>query len=183
MPVFRHLLQLRRFRRPWLLAAAALTGGLLAALALLTPSGCSNCASDCPNFMVQIVPSRPGNLDVRATGGVGPACPPIPPRCQFEGGYPCGRIDVVGVAPGICDVTLGFGDRAWMVVRTQFRDIPAGTCCRGFPVVGENTFVVPSDTDGGITGQDGAATDAVWIAPDAGDGGAADGASDGAGPD
>jgi hypothetical protein len=39
---------------------------------------------------------------------------------------------------------------------------------------------VPSDTVGGITGQDGAPTDAVWIAPDAGDGGVPDGASDAA---
>lgn len=167
-------------RRPAFLISATVTlaAAALAGLLFLAPTGCSDCAKDCPNYIVTIRPSSNVGLDVRATGAEGPACPPIPPRCQSDGVNACSHISVIAAAPGICDVTLGFGDRAWMTVRTQFRDIPAGTCCRGYPVVGENLFIVPSGTDGGITGQDGAATDAVWIWDGGDAGGAADGGTD-----
>ena len=156
---------MRLFRRPWFLTATALTGGIVAALVLLVPAGCSDCARDCPNTIVRIMASENVDLDLPATGAEGPACPRVPPRCQGDRVQTlCSYVDVIGVAPGICDVFLDFGDRPTMVVRTQFTTQPPGTCCRGFPVIGENLFIVPVDNpDAGITGPDGAATDAVWI--------------------
>jgi hypothetical protein len=160
-------------RRYWI-PAACLATGIVVLLVFWGQTGCSDCANNCPNTQVTI--SAPTNIDlpITMTGQEGPACPNYPILCRGGGaGTRCTYFTVTAPAPGICDVTLTFSDgRPPMVVRTEFGPTSDVGCCRGYPVVGDDLFIISPAADGGITVRDGATTDATWIADPGTDGGA-----------
>jgi hypothetical protein len=154
-----------------LLAAGALGA---AAAAVFAPTGCSsNCNEPCGPGQVYIG-SVDGRMQLPITGIAlfGPACPPYGVSCIGPpdiGG--CSYFTVTGLHPGACDVGIAFSDRPAELVHLQFGE--SRTCCPGYPVVGESTFIVPTNPDAGIAGVDSGA-DAVTIIVDGGTDGAAD---------
>jgi hypothetical protein len=170
-----------RFNRIRALAAALATvaAGIVVAAVLFSQTNCtSNCGSNCPSRTVYI-----GNLDnqqlyIDDIVVNGPACPPqYGIYCIGDGDTTsCTHVTITGVAQGACDVTIIFQDRPAWVVHTEFGPPIMQGCCRGYSIVGDSVFVIPSSSDAGISGIDGA-TDAARLA-DGGtgndDGGVAD---------
>lgn len=156
-------------------AALAIGGGAIA----LAPSGCaSNCGSNCPTNTAVIETAYnvdPGITDLAFDG---PACPTGRPGCRGDDQTTqCNHILVTGTAVGYCDLYIALAGREPMAVRLQFGPPPAGSCCKGYAVVGDWHFTIPLDLDAGIYGGDGS-TDAVRPVRD----GSADDATDGPAP-
>jgi hypothetical protein len=157
-----------------LLAGLALAGACVAAGVFATaPTGCqSRCASDCPNPIGTIATETNVEPGILGIGWVGDACP-LMLQCYGDGRTTfCNRIDVIASAPGTCEVWVDLAGRERMGVRFEFGPLPTEGCCRGYPVIGESVFVIPTATDAGIQGLDGS-SDAVRVLPDGGDGDAA----------
>jgi hypothetical protein len=133
--------------------AVAVTGA-----AVVAPTGCSsNCASDCPSASVYI-----GNLDNQQLNiddiiVNGPACPP-----QY-GVYcvgdlhttTCTHVTITGTKPGTCDVLILFPDRPAQIVHTEFGAPIQKGCCKGYSIIGDDVFVIPTSADAGVSGVDG----------------------------
>jgi len=166
-----------RHRIPAVAAAAAAAAAVaVMAVVLLAPGGCaSNCGTNCPNVAVYI--GNPGvQLPIADIGLDGNACPP-PEGVYCIGdvaGTNCTHFTVTGTAQGFCDVRIDFYDRATEIVHTQFGPPVQQGCCKGYSIVGDQTFIVPADPNVEIMGADGG-TDAVTVVPD---GGAADAGGD-----
>ena len=174
-PLTRHLPP-----RGLLFALAA--GGLGAAAGMLTvaPAGCaSDCGNDCPvttAIITTTVNVDPGILEVAWEG---PACPPPPshPNCRGDDRTTlCNHVSVSGVAEGYCDLFIQLAGREPMAVRIEFGPPSTKGCCRGYPVIGESTFIIPLDMDAGVQGLDGS-SDAVRVLRDGGLDDAADAAA------
>jgi hypothetical protein len=168
-------------RAKWIAAAAMVaTGaaGVIVAAAVAAPTGCaSDCGSNCPNATVYI-----GNLDNRQLWiddilVSGPACPPQHGVYCIGDGVTtsCTHFTITGQAQGICDVLIVFPDRPAMIVRTEFGPPIQQGCCKGHTIVGDSIFVIPANSDAGISGVDGP-SDAVTTVVD---GGASDAGGDG----
>ncbi len=137
------------------LAAAALVGFLIA---LVTAQhGCaSDCGNNCPATTVYIGSSDNAELSV-AFDVNGPACPPASSViCTGdESSTYCTHTSVTGQAAGRCDVLVQFNPytdgRASEIVELQFGApySAPGTCCKGFPVVGPSTYIIPDYPKGG----------------------------------
>jgi hypothetical protein len=164
------------------LFAAVAAGALgVGALALFAPAGCggSDCKVICGPGQAYIG-SADGKTAIPLAGYEfsGPACPPnygktcIPP----QSGYGCAYFTVTGLGPGACDVGVVFSDRPAEIIHLEFG--ASKTCCPGFPVVGDSTFIVPANPDAGITGNLSGA-DAITIVVDGGASDATDDAADG----
>ena len=167
-----------------LAAVLALAGaGAIAGIFTIAPAGCaSDCARNCPIATAVIETTVNVDPGILGLAWVGPACPPVEPSCRGDDQSTfCNRVNVTGHAPGICDVLIELDGRDPMAVRIEFGPPSTQGCCRGYPVVGENYFIIPLSMDAGIQGIDGS-SDAVRILrdagggddPDAGDGGVAD---------
>jgi hypothetical protein len=158
--------------RQRLLAAVALASvGFAAGVVTTAPAGCaSNCASSCPNTVAVIGTTVNVDPGIAGIAWDGPACPPQVSCRGDDRSTFCNQINVSAVAPGHCDVLILLEGRDPMGVRVQFGPPSTVGCCRGYPVVGESTFVIPLSIDAGIQGIDGP-SDAVRIFRDAGAGG------------
>jgi hypothetical protein len=167
-----------------LLAALAVAGAAVAAAVFATaPTGCaSNCGSNCPNTMAVVRTDVNVDPGILGLGWTGPACPPVAPSCRGDDHSTlCNRVYVSASAPGSCDLLIELAGRELMAVHIEFGPPSTQGCCRGYPVVGEDTFIIPLEMDAGIQGVDGS-SDAVRILRDAGTGGdAADAATADAG--
>jgi hypothetical protein len=174
------------------LTAAALGGFLLAVFS--AQHGCaSNCASACPATTVYIGSIDNTQLSVSFFLN-GPACPPTDslPCIGDENSTTCTHTTITGQGVGRCDVLVEFNPntdgRASEVVQLQFGPTysASGTCCKGFPVVGPSTYVIPDYPNGGgiYSSADGGSRDydGIVVVRDAGadarDGGAADAGAD-----
>jgi hypothetical protein len=145
---------------------------LLALGAAFATAGCaSSCGSHCPPIEFLVVASPNDNLNPLTASWTGDACPyPNVPACITNDVYYCWGFSIIAKQPGTCDMTITFQDRPTMTFHAEFG--PGGTqgCCRGFPVIGETTVVLP------YVGYD-AGTDTA-AGPDAGAGGGDDAAND-----
>jgi hypothetical protein len=143
---------------------ATLIGAAIVTAVLVGQSGCaSNCGSNCPPVTIYI--GNPGQqLMIDDIGVSGPACPaPQGVYCIGDAaGTNCTHFTITGNAEGICDVTIVFHDRPTMIIRTQFGPPVEQGCCRGYSIVGDSVFIIPTSPDAGISGLDGG-TDAVTI--------------------
>jgi len=145
-------------------------------------TGCtSNCGTNCPQTAVYIGSLNGEQLLIDDLAVEGPACPP--PEgvyCLGDGnGTNCTHFTITGYAQGACDVLVVFADRPAEVVHLQFGPPVMQGCCRGYSIVGDSVFVIPSSSDAGITGVDGA-TDQVTVIVDGGtDGDGGDAGTDG----
>jgi hypothetical protein len=87
----------------------------------------------------------------------GPACPPAATvLCTGdESTTACTHTTVTGQAVGRCDVLVAFNPytdgRASEIVHLDFGPTYSapGTCCKGFPVVGPSTYIIPDHPNGG----------------------------------
>jgi hypothetical protein len=152
------------------LVTLAAIGLAVTTVAFVAPTGCAgNCASNCPNATVYI-----GNLDNQQLSidnvlVSGPACPPQDGVYCIGDGFTtsCTHLTITGVTQGACDVLVIFPDRPAQIVHTEFGPPIKQGCCKGYSIVGEEVFVIPSSPDGGISGLDGG-NDQVSIYTDAG---------------
>jgi hypothetical protein len=153
-----------------LAAVLALAGaGALAGIFAIAPAGCSDCARNCPIATAVIETTVNADPGILGLAWVGPACPPIAPSCRGDDNSTlCNHINVTGHAQGSCDVLIQLDGRDPMAVRIEFGPPSTQGCCRGYPVVGENYFIIPLSMDAGIQGIDGS-SDAVRVLRDAGD--------------
>jgi len=159
------------------LTVAAVVGFLLA---LFTAQhGCaSSCGNDCPATTVYIGSSDNAELPVFFEVN-GPACPGASSvGCTGdESTTACTHTTVIGQAIGRCDVLVEFDPytdgRPSEIVQLQFVAPPTtpGTCCKGFPVMGPSTYVIPDHPGGGeiysITPDGGRDYDAIFVIHDA----------------
>ncbi len=174
------------------LTASALVGFLLAVFT--AQHGCaSNCASNCPAATVYIGSNDDAELSIGFDVN-GPACPPASAvLCTGdESTTYCTHTTVTGVGPGRCDVLVQFDPytdgRPSEVIQLEFgaRTSAPGTCCKGYPVLGPSTYIIPDHPAGGgiyatIDGGN-REYDAIFIlhdgGADAGDSGARDAGAD-----
>lgn len=174
------------------LAAAAL-GGFLLALFTAQHGCASNCASACPANTVYIGSSDNAELPI-GFDVYGPACPPVSAVvCTGdESTTACTHTTITGQTVGRCDVLVVFNPdtdgRASEIIQLQFGPTTKapGTCCKGYPVLGPATYIIPDHPTGGeIYGTaDGGDRqyDAIFVihdaGADAGDSGARDAGAD-----
>jgi hypothetical protein len=137
------------------LTVAGLVGFLLAVFT--AQHGCaSNCASNCPATSVYIGSSDNAELPIGFDVN-GPACPPISSViCTGdESTTACTHVTITGQAVGRCDVLVAFNPytdgRASEIVQLQFGATYSapGTCCKGYPVLGPSTYIIPDHPNGG----------------------------------
>ena len=173
------------------LTAAALVGFLLAVFT--AQHGCaSNCGSNCPARTVYIGSSDDVELSVGFDVN-GPACPPASAvLCTGdESTTYCTHTTVTGVGPGRCDVLVQFDPysdgRPSEVIQLEFGTpySAPGTCCKGYPVLGPSTYIIPDHAAGGgiystVDGGD-REYDAIFILRDGGADAGADAADGSAG--
>jgi hypothetical protein len=159
------------------LTAAALVGFLLAVVT--AQHGCaSNCAAYCPASTVYIGSSDNAELPV-AFDVAGPACPPRSSvLCTGDQGTSsCTYTTVTGLGVGRCDVLVQFNPytdgRPSEIIQLQFGPpyTAPGTCCKGYPVLGPSTYIIPDHPNGGpiygtVDGGD-KEYDAIFIVHDA----------------
>ncbi len=178
--------------RTRLLAALAVVGAGVAAGVLATaPTGCaSDCGSSCP-VTTAVIESSDSDIDpIYDFAVMGPACPPLVMCRGNDQTTFCNHISLWGIAEGYCDVLIHLMSREPMAVRIEFGPPTTQGCCKGYPVVGESYFIIPSEADAGIQGAHGP-SDAVRVLRDGGqdsedgatDGGASDATDDGSAPD
>jgi len=161
---------LRTRTRTRLAAVLALAGaGALAGIFTIAPTGCGDCARDCSITTAVIATRENADPGILGLAWVGPACPPVAPSCRGDDRSTfCNHINVSGYAQGTCDVLIKLDGREPMAVRIEFGPPSTQGCCKGYPVVGENYFIIPLSMDAGIHGVDGS-SDAVRILRDGGD--------------
>jgi hypothetical protein len=169
---------LRRF----LYALGAAVVGVAAGALTAAPTGCSSdCGSNCPINTALIETDRNVDPGITALAYEGPACPTGLPGCRGDDHTTlCNHVYVTGAAEGYCDLYIAISGREPMAIRLQFGPRSTVGCCKGYPVVGDWHFTIPT-MDAGIYGDDGG--DAVRVLrPDAGGGddGAVDAGDDGA---
>jgi hypothetical protein len=153
-----------------LLFAFAAAGVCVAAGGLATaPTGCaSDCGSNCPVVTAVIETQFDYDPGVMALVWDGPACPLSPADCTGMGpNTQCNHINVTARASGSCDVLIALYGRDAMSVHLEFGPPSGIGCCKGYPVVGDWHFTIPTSMDAGIYGGDGN-TDAVHVLHDAG---------------
>jgi hypothetical protein len=163
-------------------ALATAAAGIVVAAVLLAQTNCtSNCGSNCPSNTVFIGNLENQQLYINDIVVNGPACPPqYGVYCIGDGNITsCTHVTITGVAEGACDVTIIFSDRPAYVVHTEFGPPIKQGCCKGYSIVGDSVFEIPSSSDAGVGGVDGA-SDAVRLA-DGGSGDADGGVDDAAG--
>ena len=170
-----------------LLSSFAVLGILGFLLALFTAQhGCaSDCGNNCPATTVYIGSPDDGELNA-AFDVNGPACPPRPILCTGdESTTYCTHTTITGEAAGWCDVLVAFDPyndgRPWQIIHLEFGtpQNTGGTCCKGYPVIGPSTYIIPDHPQsGGVygTNADGSARDydAIFTLHD----GSADGPTD-----
>ena len=119
--------------------------------------GCaSNCGNDCPATSVYIGSSDNAELPI-AFDVNGPACPRASSvLCTGdESTTDCTHTTVTGLAVGRCDVLVVFNPytdgRPSEIIQLEFGPPPntPGTCCKGFPVIGPSTYIIPDHPSGG----------------------------------
>ena len=134
------------------LTAAALIGVLLAVFT--AQHGCaSNCAGNCPITDVYI-----GDIDNYELANVvtgfamsGPACPAATGCVGDRATTVCTHFTLTASMPGSCDFYVTFSDRPTEVVHLEYGPTQNsnGSCCRGYPVLGAKTYVIPDHASGG----------------------------------
>ncbi|HSY39369.1 MAG TPA: hypothetical protein VLA79_07570 [Polyangia bacterium] len=148
----KHSLSLKLFSS---LTVAALVGFLLAVFT--AQHGCaSSCASTCPATTVYIGSSDNAELPI-AFDVNGPACPSISSViCTGdESTTACTHTTITGQAVGRCDVLVVFDPYTDMrpseIIELQFGATYSapGTCCKGYPVLGPSTYIIPDHPGGG----------------------------------
>ena len=162
------------------LAALGAIAAAVMAVTFVAPMGCAgNCKSNCPNATVYIGNLDNKQLDIDNILVNGPACPPLEGVYCIGDGFTtsCTHLTITGVAQGKCDVLVIFPDRPAQIVHTEFGPPIKQGCCKGYSIVGDEVFVIPSSPDGGISGLDGG-NDQVSIYTDAGVADAADAGAD-----
>lgn len=111
-----------------------------------TATGCSsNCATNCPNLIFDVLATVGENLNVNTATYVGPACPvDIACRGDADGTNLCVRFTIEAIAPGSCELDLTFTDGRFPFRGTaEFGDETHQGCCHGFPVTGPAYVTVP----------------------------------------
>jgi hypothetical protein len=174
----------------FVLAAA----GVLLALATAQHGCASNCGANCPATTAYIGSIDNADLPV-AFDVYGPACPPRSSVLCIgdQANTSCTHTTVTGQSPGACDVLVAFNPytdgRQWEVIHLQFSEpySAPGTCCKGYPVVGPSTYIIPDfPNQGGVYAYgDGGAKfyDGITFVTDGGADGARDGGADGGATD
>jgi hypothetical protein len=180
-----------------LLSFFAALGTLGFLLALFTAQhGCaSDCGNNCPATTVYI--GSPDNAELDAAFDVdGPACPPrdsVTCTGDMTSTY-CTHTTITGQAASWCNVLVAFDPyndgRPWQIIHLEFGppENASGTCCKGYPVLGPSTYVIPDHPQSGgvyATNADGSAKDydAITTLHDASADGASDGGADGGAAD
>jgi hypothetical protein len=166
-----------------IVATSAVAVAVITIVALmLGQTGCgSNCGTNCPNATVLIANPDNEELPIDDILVDGPACPPgYGVYCAGGPGTICTHFTITGVAQGFCDVLIVFHDRPDEIVRTEFGPPIQQGCCKGYSIVGDSVFVIPTNPDASIHGLDGG-TDAVTIVVDAGASDASDAGANDAG--
>ena len=154
------------------LTAAGLVGFLLAVFT--AQHGCaSNCAANCPITYAYIGDVDNYELANIVTGFAmsGPACPAVDGiGCVGdESTTVCTHFTITASMPGSCDFYVTFSDRPTEVVRLEFGTTQNsnGSCCRGYPVLGANTYVIPDHPSGGpiypLKGIDGGVSNVIVL--------------------
>jgi hypothetical protein len=169
-------------RSPLVALLTVALGLALAVAATTWNAGCSSCGA-CPETAVLVTASTNVNLDIDDMAWTGPACPNYPPMCRGDDVTTnCTHVYITGAAPGACDLAILFHSGLAQVVHTEFA-APPQACCPGVAVVGETTFLIPTDRDAGVVGADGPTDAVTTLDLDAGDGGVAPDAGADAGAD
>jgi hypothetical protein len=154
------------------LSAAGLVGFLVAVFT--AQHGCaSNCAGNCPITYAYIGDTDNYELANVVTGFAmsGPACPPVDGiGCVGdEMTTICTHFTITASMPGSCDFYVTFSDRPTEVVRLEYGppQNSNGSCCRGYPVLGPNVYVIPNHASGGpiypLNGSDGGVSNVVVL--------------------
>ncbi|HTB58995.1 MAG TPA: hypothetical protein VLC06_14045 [Polyangia bacterium] len=154
------------------LTGAALVGFLLAVFT--AQHGCaSNCGGNCPITYAYI-----GDIDNYELANVvtgfamsGPACPAAGSvGCVGdELNTVCTHFTISASMPGSCDFYVTFSDRPTEVVHLEYGPTQNsnGSCCRGYPVLGAQTYVIPDHASGGLiyplNGPDGGASNVTVL--------------------
>ena len=143
---------------------------LILAVAMGAAAGCgSTCGANCPTYQVRVQAADTSvNAMINNLGWDGPACPHYFPTCTGDQQTTnCTHIDMIGTAPGECDLTIVFADRPTEIVHAQFGPPIMQGCCAGYSVVGDSLFIIPSNPNQTIYGADGGSTDEVTVVQDA----------------
>jgi hypothetical protein len=154
------------------LSVAGVVGFLLAVFT--AQHGCaSNCASNCPITYAYIGDIDNYELANIVTGFAmsGPACPaPDGIGCiGDEMTTVCTHFTISASMPGRCNFYVTFSDRPTEVVELEFGQTQNsnGSCCRGYPVVGASTYVIPDHPSGGpiypLNGIDGGVSNVIVL--------------------
>jgi len=154
------------------LGAAALVGFLLAVFT--AQHGCaSNCAANCPSTYVYI-----GDIDNYELANVVTGFAMSGAACPATGGIgcvgdemttTCTHFTITASMPGTCDFYVTFSDRPTEVVHLEYgpTENSNGSCCRGYPVLGATTYVIPDHASGGLiyplNGTDGGASNVTVL--------------------